>query len=249
MERQFTHSALSTQHSALLRGVTLLELLVVVTLLGLVSLGLLFSLRIGSSAWHRGNARMLADRRVVAAAGLLSAQLADAQARRIRWGPQERQVQFAYFDGAPDRLRFLTSYSLRAQARGGLWLAEYFFARAEDGTCDLLYNERPFQDDADVASTVEAANFDPAARGGRWQIVFVPAQRDASTRVLYRGLKECHFEYLIESPQGEAHWGPEWEADAKLLPRAAAARFTGTELGGIAPLAMVVTIHAREVRP
>src|SRR5260370_2936591 len=53
------------------KGVTLIELLVVITLLGLVSLGLLFAMRVGVGAWQRANARMSADRRVVAASDLI----------------------------------------------------------------------------------------------------------------------------------------------------------------------------------
>ena len=249
------------------RGVTLLELLVVITLLGLVSLGLVSSLRIGSSAWRRGNARLAADRRVVAATDLLSAQLANAQARPVRWGPAtssanrafdssaDREVRFAYFDGAPDRLRFLSTYSLEARSRGGLWLAEYFFVRKESETCDLLYNEWPFRDDRDVASTVRAAGYDITR--GRQRVDFAPAARTASTRELYRGLRQCHFEYLTEpadfSPsreeRQESFWAPEWETNAKFLPKAVAARFVGTEAGGIAPVGIVATLHVREIAP
>ncbi len=244
--RGVRYSAHRIPHSEL--GTTLLELLVAVLLLGLVSLGLLFSLRIGSSAWHRGDARVLADHRVVGAAGLLTTQLAEVQVRRVRWGPDERRVAFVYFDGAPQRLRFLTRYSLREQSRGGTWLAEYFFALSEDGACELLYNERPFQDDADAAFSVRSADSDPAAQG-RPHIVFAPARRDAETRVLYRGLRQCQFEYLIEPPNAPARWGSQWETNDNSLPRAAAARFSGTERGGIAPVAMVATLRVREVAP
>lgn len=229
------------------RGVTLLELLAAITLLGLISLGLLTSLRIGSSAWRRGNQRMAADRRVLAAADLLSAQLANAQARVIRWGPAERGVRFAYFDGASDRLRFLTTYSLEARSRGGLWLAEYFFARREDGACDLLYNEWPLRQEGDAGSTVRAAGYDITL--GRQRVDFAPAVRTESTREIYRGLRQCRFEYLIQPLQAEAYWGTRWETDQKLIPRAVAARFEGVPAGGIEPVGTVATLPVREVVP
>ena len=234
-----------------LNGVTLIELLVAITLLGLVSLALLFSLRIGSSAWQRANARMAADRRVVAAAELLSNQLADAQPRRVFWGLPERPVSFVYFEGAQDRLRFLTGYSLAARARGGLWLAEYSIERStpggEAGTCSLLYNEWPFRVDSDVASTVREAGYDTVS--GRLAVEFSPSARDPQPRELYRNLEKCSFEYLIEPPQKDAYWGPRWETNSQFLPRAVALRFQGRESGGIAPVATVTVLPWREVSP
>ena len=228
------------------RGVTLIELLAAITLLGMVSLALLFSLRIGSSAWQRANARMAADRRVVAAADLLSTQLADARPRRVFWGPPERPASFAYFEGAPNRLRFLTSYSLAARSRGGLWLAEYSI-EGDSGTCRLLYNEWPFRMDSDVAWTVREAGFD--AGKNRMVVDFSPPARDPEPRELHRNLEKCGFEYLIEPPQGEAFWGPQWETNSQFLPRAVALRFKGKETGGIAPVATVATLPWREVLP
>jgi len=105
-------------------GVTLIELLVVITLLGFVSLGLLFAMRVGVSAWQRANARMSADRVVVAAGDLLAAQLGGAQAHRVSWNQAEQQFSFVYFEGRQDRLRFLTDYSVASRTRGGIWLAE-----------------------------------------------------------------------------------------------------------------------------
>ncbi len=269
MRRAAQASSLKPQASL---GVTLLELLVVITLLGMLSLGLLFSMRISSAAWQRGNARMASDRQVVAAAGLLSAQLANARPRVVRWTPpgaKDRsrsqtsaialaggrpapgagfgQVAFAYFEGAPERLRFLTAYSVEARARGGLWLAEYFFIREEGGACNLLYNEWPFREDSDAAATVSAAGYDPNL--GRLRVDFAPPAREQQTRQLYRGLRQCHFEYLIEPEKGEPYWGAAWQTNNKLLPRAVAARFEGREAGGIAPVAVVATVPMREVLP
>src|SRR6202167_2093353 len=93
------------------RGVTLIEMLVALTLLGFVSLGLLFAMRIGIGAWQHGDARMAADRAVVTAGDLIATQLADAQARNVGWGPREQRVSFLLFDGGAERLQFLTRYS------------------------------------------------------------------------------------------------------------------------------------------
>jgi prepilin-type N-terminal cleavage/methylation domain-containing protein len=220
------------------RGVTLIELLVAITLLGLVSLSLLFALRIGSSAWQRGSARLAVDRRVVAVHDLLTTQLGEVRPARVGWGPREKRVAFAYFDGAPDRLRFITSYSLERQGRGGLWLAEYAL---RDG--ELRYRELPFVDDEDAVPTILECHFEDA----RLVVSFAPPARES--RVLLSGLGDGAFEYLIEPPQREAYWGRAWPVDGQWLPRSVALRFTAQEAGGIAPVAVVASLNVHEVKP
>src|ERR1035438_3865967 len=138
-----------------IHGVTLVELLVAITLLGFVSLGLLFAMRIGIGSWQRGDARMAHDRAVVTAGDLITAQLAGAQARIVGWGPREQRVAFLLFDGAADRLHFITRYSVAARERGGSYLAEYWFERNARNECRLLYNEYPFRNDNDAARSEE----------------------------------------------------------------------------------------------
>ncbi len=226
------------------RGVTLIELLVAISLMGMISLALLFSMRIGSGAWRRGNARMAANRGVIAAGDLISAQLADVQARRVKWGPDDSPTFFAYFDGAPERLRLLTSYSLALRSRGGVWLAEYFFVKEGDG-CALRYYERQYDTDRDIASTVRGAGFDPFAN--RMSVLFNSDPPASSGRTLYTGLRDCRFEYLIEPQDAPAYWGKYWITNDRYLPRSVAVRVEGPEQGGIAPVATVATLHLNEV--
>jgi len=227
------------------RGVTLIELLVVITLLGLVSLGLLFAMRVGVSSWQRANARMSADRAVVAANDLLSAQLGGASARMVGWGQRENRIAFVYFEGRPDRLRFLTDYSVASRTRGGVWLAEYWFESNAAKECRLLYNETNWRSDDDAASTIESGSY--AADG--LHVNFRAAVPGLSTRILYTGLYNCSFEYLIETPNLPVYWGQSWPGDPRLLPHAVAVRFAATERKGIAPVATVTMLNTREVFP
>jgi len=227
------------------RGVTLIELLVVITLLGLVSLGLLFSMRVGVSAWQRANARMSADRAVVAASDLLAAQLGGARARTIGWGQREQRISFVYFEGRADRLRFLTDYSVASRTRGGTWLAEYWFQSNAAKECRLLYNETNVRSEDDVAPTIEQAGFNT---NGLY-VNFRGAVAGPSTRILYNNLRDCSFQYLIEPPNLPVYWGEAWPGDPRLLPHAVAVRFSGTEGRGIAPVATVAMLNTREVFP
>jgi len=229
------------------RGVTLIELLVAISLMGMVSLGLLFGLRIATSAWQKGNTRLAAGRQVIAAADLFAEQIANARPRMIEWGPRDRAVRFFYFEGAQDRLRFLTATSLAGRSRSGLWLVEYSFRRDEGGRAKLVYNEWPFSVDADAAQMVQNISMDPSRN--RMVIRFNPPASTPQTRDLYRDLEDCGFEYLILRPGEEPRWEPQWETTRPLLPPAVATRFRAREGRGIAPVAMVASFNVREVLP
>ena len=227
-------------------GVTLVELLVAITLLGFVSLGLLFAMRIGIGTWQRGDARLAVDRAVVTAGDLIAAQIADAQARNVGWGPLEQRVSFLLFDGAPERLHFLTRYSVARRERGGSYLAEYWFEHDARGECRLLYNEYPFRGDNDAVAVVEKLARDP---NGQILVQYRAPHAGPNTRILYTGLHDCGFEYLIEPSDRPVYWGKLWPGDFRKLPHAVAVRFLGVEAGGIAPVATVAMINAREVWP
>ena len=57
-------------------GVTLIELLLAVTLVALLSLGMLFAIRIGLKAMERSNVRLISNRRVTSVERILEQQVA-----------------------------------------------------------------------------------------------------------------------------------------------------------------------------
>jgi prepilin-type N-terminal cleavage/methylation domain-containing protein len=226
-------------------GITLIELLIAMSLLGLISLGMLFAMRIGVNSWQHANKRMSADRSVIAASDLITEQLAGARAKVVGWGPLERRAGFLYFEGRAGRMRLLTDYSVAARVRGGMWIAEYWFESNARNECRLMYNERPFRSDDDIASTVNQVVTGPAGYVADYRAPVT----SASTRVLYSGIHNCTFEYLVEPFNAPVYWTPNWTSDNRLLPRAVAVRFKGEEADGIAPVAIVATLNAREVWP
>jgi len=226
------------------RGVTLLELLVAISLLGMVSLGLLFGLRIAVSAWQKGNSRLSADRQVFAAGDLFAQQVANARPRLVAVGPEDRPVRIFYFQGTSNSLRFLTATSLAGRSRSGLWLAEYTFREDGPGRCKLSYNEVPYHDDRDAAQTIASVREDQSTH--RLVVRFVEPE---TVRDLYRDLEGCSFEYLVVEPGQEPRWETEWISVKPMLPPAVAARFRGREGRGIAPVAMVASFNVREEKP
>ncbi len=227
------------------RGVTLIELLVAITLLGFVSLGLLFAMRTGVGAWQRANNRMAADRQVIAAGDLIATQLGSARAQYLGWGQREQRIALLYFEGRQDRLRFATDYSVASRNRGGVWLAEYWFEHNARNECRLMYNERPWREDIAQATVAEVVQ----NQNGQ-QFAFRPAVAGPATRVLYTGLHDCSFEYLIESLDRPVYWSVFWPWDPRVLPHAVAVRFkTPPGTRGVEPIPTVAMLNAREVYP
>ena len=107
-------------------GFTLVELLVALTLVGLISLVLFGGLRFGTRAWEAGTSRGEESRRVAIVQSLLRRQLSQAvlPARRSREvdAPQA-------FDGAAESIQFVAPLSAHV-GFGGLYRFELAVERA-----------------------------------------------------------------------------------------------------------------------
>jgi len=102
------------------KGVTLIELLVAITLLSLLSLGLLMTLRVGLNAMDKANAKLMANRRVASVERIMRSEIQDLIPVVANCVPEAEQPPEAlmYFDGRPQSLRFVSSYSLQEASRG-----------------------------------------------------------------------------------------------------------------------------------
>ena len=87
------------------RGFTLLELLVAMTLLGLIMVLLFGGLRLGTRAWESGDERSEELARLEVVQGFIRRQLSQAFPLVVSLDRAERRISFA---GRPDRLEFTT---------------------------------------------------------------------------------------------------------------------------------------------
>ena len=108
------------------RGFTLLELLISLTLMGLVSLGVYGALGFGAEALERGAARSIENQRVRAALALIVRKLKSAYPLML---PVDGE-RLVYFFGDEEELRFVASAD-RPEI-GGLEKVSYFI-KEEDG--------------------------------------------------------------------------------------------------------------------
>ena len=125
-------------------GVTLLELLLAVSLLSLLSVGILTALRVGVNAMEKANARLMDNRRMAGVQRILEQQIAGfvpvvANCVAEAGTPA---AQLSFFQGEPESMRFVSSFSLGEGWRGFAQVLEFRVIPGERGAgARLVVNE------------------------------------------------------------------------------------------------------------
>ncbi len=130
------------------RGMTLVEVLIAVSLVSLLSLGLLYAMRAGLQAMSVVNARVEANRRAGGAERVLELQFSGFLPVMARCGAGAGGMMppaTPFFQGEPQVLRFVTTYSLFGGVRGTASIVEYFLTANPEGGVRLLVNEIPYR--------------------------------------------------------------------------------------------------------
>lgn len=227
-------------------GMTLLEVLVAVTLLGLLSVGLLMSFQMGADSWQSTRDRLMLDRRIATANQILHSALAgmipvDGEASD-GLGAQRRR--FLFFQGEPLSLRFVSSYSVTEGVRGGLNVIELRVVNSTRGRRVLL-NQSPFGGPQGLARFVDGFFRDPDLRGIRPR--FRPIMPHAGSLVIVDELEDCAFRYLERLPGVEwsTTWLPTW-TNVRELPQAVAIDVLPRSDGNrLRPVSMAVPVLSR----
>jgi general secretion pathway protein J len=177
------------------RGFTLLELLVAITLLGLLMAALFGALRLGARVWETGEARLDASARVQVAQDFLRQQLSQTvPLAEIADDPGDSGAML--FDGASARLRFVSL--LPEHLGAGASLIELALNEPAQGgqASDLVIRLRPL----DLSGNGEV---DPRTE----------------ERVLIEGIESLEINYFgAEAQGGEPVWWREWQGQ-RSLPR------------------------------
>src|SRR5580700_8784456 len=101
-------------------GITLIEVVIAVTLLIMLSVGMLMTIRMGIDGLHKTNFRLMENRRVAGAQRLLEQQLGGFLPVKARCGGGlgTQSTPFAFFEGQPQSMRLVSTYSLQEAWRG-----------------------------------------------------------------------------------------------------------------------------------
>lgn len=192
-------------------GVTLIELLVAITLLSLLSVGLLMALRLGLNAYGKTQARLMDNRRVAGAQRILEEQLEGLMPVVAACGASKTSggTNMAFFQGEPQVMRLVSTFSLQQAWRGQPQILEVFVIPGADGRgVRLVVNEIPY------TSSVGAGQLciGPAQGGAGFR--FVPVSAGPKSFVLADKLAYCRFSYLTPpvQPNVPPLWLPVWAA-------------------------------------
>jgi prepilin-type N-terminal cleavage/methylation domain-containing protein len=185
-------------------GVTLMELLIAIVLLSVISVGMLFALRIGVNAYSKTQSKLMDNRRVAGAQRILEAELeglmpvvamCNAGAQPGIFGG----TKAPFFQGQPDTMRLVSAFSLDGAWRGQPQILEIFVIPGAEGRgVRLVVNEIPYTGPVGAGKFCIAIN------------KYIPAIPSPKSFVLADQLEFCRFSYLDQVPDGSqpAHWVP-----------------------------------------
>jgi hypothetical protein len=126
-------------------GVTLLELLLAVSLLSLLSTGMLMALHVGVNAMEKSNKRLMDNRRMAGTQRIIEQEIAGfipVMADCVPDGDRPPS-SMPFFQGEPQSMRFVSSFSLGEGWRGYAQVLEFQVIAGEAGAgVRLVVNEQ-----------------------------------------------------------------------------------------------------------
>lgn len=195
------------------RGVTLIELLIAISLLSVLSVGMLMALRVGLSAMDKANTKLMANRRAASVQRILESQIAgfmpvDADCPA---GPNGPLIRVPFFEGGPQSMRFVSSYSLEEASRGYARILEFqVIAGEENRGVRLIVNEFLYTGPASTGGACLGMAPDPLL--GVLLPQFRPIQPGPRSFVLADRLAFCRLAYRESLPPPRLErWTPAWK--------------------------------------
>ena len=206
-----------------------MELLVSMTLIGILSIAIHFGFRIGINAWEKGENGLQSIRSTHGVLDVLARQIASMVPYYSKQKLAETPVDVLIFQGTDTSMRFVSTFSSLSQHSGGLRLVEYLSTPSADGASQvLLINETPLPEDDELGGMI----IGDLTRKEDSRIVteFLPVQPKKNSSRILEGLAELRFRFhpRLEPGKNETEPGPRKET----LPVAVELKLRWKELGG-----------------
>src|SRR5262245_26334238 len=171
-------------------GVTLMEVLIAVTLLSLLSMGMLFAIRIGLNTFGKTNEKLMYNRRVAGAQRILEQELQSLIPVVTTCGGGASGPKFGFFQGDDSSMRLVSSFSLQGAWRGQPQILELTVIPGENGNgVRLIVNEIQYTGPL-APGKLCIGPFD----GG---FAFAPIHSGPTSFVLADNLEYCRFSYMV----------------------------------------------------
>jgi general secretion pathway protein J len=200
-------------------GVTLIEILVAVTLLSLLSVGMLMAMRLGFSTMDRVDARMMSNRRVVNARGIIASEIEGFVPTTAEYHPQpEMTLALPFLQTEPQTMRFVTTYSLEDGWRGRPQIAVLQVIPGERAGVRLIVNETAYTGRVQAGTNIASIEQDQLS--GRQIVRYTAVASGPKSFVLADRLAFCRFSYLEPLLRAPFQlWRPDW-IQTQRLPQA-----------------------------
>jgi prepilin-type N-terminal cleavage/methylation domain-containing protein len=198
-------------------GVTLIEILIAVSLMSLLSVGMLVAMRLGFSTMDKTDSRLVRDRRVSNSRMIIENEI-NGFINSIAWyhPKPDQTIPIQFLQTEAQTMRFVTSYSLEEAWRGRPRIAAMQVIPGERNEgVRLIVNETPYTGPDQAGLQILGIQQDPS---GRQVTLFAPVVPGAQSFVLADRLAFCRFWYLETLPAAPfQRWRPDW-AQPNLLP-------------------------------
>ena len=166
------------------RGFTLVELIISITLVSLISVGMLTAMRTSLMTLDKTRARLDDNRRTAGLEQMMTRQLGGAMPVMGNCATSAGLIgQVPIFSGTPQSLDFVSSYSMAEGSRGYPRFLAYQVVPEDGGTVKLVVNEHLFSGPASTLPFCLDNVFPPAPLTPD---SFVLAERLAYCRISYR---------------------------------------------------------------
>jgi hypothetical protein len=194
-------------------GTTLIEVLIAVTLLSLLSVGMLTAMRVGLLAFSKTDDKLMENRRVAGAQRVVQEELEGMMPAVAACGeaPGATPAKTAFFEGQPQTMRLVSTFSLQQGWRGQPQILELFVIPGEDDRgVRLVVNEILYTGPASTAQLCIGHTRDPQTGGNL--AMFAPVQAGPKSFVLADKLAYCRFSYFTIPLDRNVppHWTPSW---------------------------------------
>lgn len=189
-------------------GMTLIEVMIAVTLFALLSVGIMMALRVGMTAMERSSDRLMTNRRAAYSSRILQSEL---NGFMPEWAvyqptPQSPIGSMPFFQGEPDSMRFISTYSLQSASRGIPQILEFHVIPGDQGRgVRLIVNEVPYTGPVSAGVFCIGYVLDPAT--SMRVPLFRPIQVGGNSFVIADKLAYCRFAF--QAP-GFANHPPGW---------------------------------------
>jgi prepilin-type N-terminal cleavage/methylation domain-containing protein len=229
-------------------GVTLIELLIAVSLLSMLSVGILMAMRVGVNATEKANARIMANRRATGAQRVLEQEIAGFMPEDAKCFTEQGMPgpMIPFFQGEPQSMRFVSSYSLQEASRGYPRILEFQVIPGAKGEgVRLVVNEHLY---TPLGVGAFCLGLGPDPESGAQVPQFRPIQVGPQSFVLADRLAFCRFLYQeLKPPPDLEMWWPHWTK--QLWPSAIRVEMgpLASDTSAIKPMTITVPIHVNKL--